>query len=297
MRLSDIYIRDPFVLEENGVYYLYGTMGPYSWEGGCGFDVYTSRDLEEWSGPIPVFRPDAGFWADKNFWAPEVHKYQGNFFMLASFYKDGAMRATHVLKADSPIGPFVPVTPEPQTPADWMCLDGTLYVDEQGKPWMVFCHEWLQVTDGEICAMPLTEDLSKPAGKPVQLFTASQAAWTLPGAKGEYVTDGPFLYRKLDGELLMLWSSFGRDGYSLAVAHSQSGTVLGPWVNEEAPLFPSNGGHGMLFHDSQGALLLSLHQPDHPYGQERPVFIPVRESQEHGLKLVETYCTPDRLDA
>ena len=162
---------------------------------------------------------------------------------------------------------------------------------------MVFCHEWLQVTDGEICAMPLTEDLSKPAGKPVQLFTASQAAWTLPGAKGEYVTDGPFLYRKLDGELLMLWSSFGRDGYSLAVAHSQSGTVLGPWVNEEAPLFPSNGGHGMLFHDSQGALLLSLHQPDHPYGQERPVFIPVRESQEHGLKLVETYCTPDRLDA
>lgn len=297
MRLSDIYIRDPFVLEENGVYYLYGTMGKYSWEGGCGFDVYTSRDLEEWSDPVPVFRPDAGFWADKNFWAPEVHKYRGKFFMLASFYKEGAMRATHILKADSPLGPFVPVSPEPQTPPDWMCLDGTLHVDAQGKPWMVFCHEWLQVTDGEICAVPLTEDLSRPAGKPVRLFTASQAAWTVAGAGKEYVTDGPFLYRKQDGELLMLWSSFGKSGYSLAVAHSQSGTVLGPWVNEEAPLFASNGGHGMLFRDLQGTLWLSLHCPDHPYGLERPAFIMMKESQEHGLELVETYCMRNRLDA
>lgn len=297
MKLSDIYIRDPFVLEENGVYYLYGTMGEYSWEGGCGFDVYTSRDLVNWSGPYPVFRPEAGFWADKNFWAPEVFKYRGSFCMLASFYKEGAMRATQILKADSPLGPFVPITPEPQTPADWMCLDGTLYVDGQGQPWMVFCHEWLQVTDGEICAMPLTEDLSRAAGDPVQLFTASQAAWTIPGADGQYITDGPFLYRKQDGELLMLWSSFGRDGYSLAVAHSRNGSVLGPWINEESPLYTCNGGHGMLFHDQQGALLLSLHQPDSPYGLERPEFIPVRESEEYGLELAEGCCMVTRLEA
>ena len=286
MLLSDIYLRDPCVLVEKGVYYLYGTMGLYSWEGGCGFDVYVSRDLKEWSEPIPVFRPDAEFWADKNFWAPEVYKYHDSFIMLASFYKEGAMRATQILKADSPLGPFVPITPGPQTPSDWMCLDGTLHVDEQGKPWMVFCHEWLQVTDGEICALPLTEDLKEAAGEPVKLFTASQAAWTISGKQGEYVTDGPFLYRKPDGELLMLWSSFGSKGYSLAIAHSQSGTVLGPWINEKKPLFSCNGGHGMLFHDLQGTLFLSLHQPDTPYGQERPVFIPVKESKEHGLELV-----------
>lgn len=297
MRLSDIYIRDPFVLEENGVYYLYGTMGKYSWEGGCGFDVYVSRDRKEWSDPVPVFRPEAGFWADKNFWAPEVHKYRDSFVMLASFYREGAMRATHILRADSPMGPFVPVSPEPQTPAGWMCLDGTLHVDEQGKPWMVFCHEWLQVTDGEICALSLREDLTRAAGEPVLLFRASQAAWTINGKMGEYITDGPFLYRKADGELLMLWSSFGRTGYALAVAHSRSGSVLGPWVNEEKPLFSCNGGHGMLFRDRRGVLTLSLHQPDHPYGLERPAFIPVKESRERGLELMETYPEPLCLEA
>ena len=287
MKLNDIYIRDPFVLEENGVYYLYGTMGSYSWHGGCGFDVYTSTDLQEWSDPIPAFRPEAGFWADTNFWAPEVHKYRGGYYMLASFYKEGRMRATHVLRADSPLGPFLPISANPQTPADWMCLDGTLYVDRQNRPWMVFCHEWLQVTDGEICALPLSEDLSRAVGEPVLLFRASQAGWTVPGDHGQRITDGPFLYRKQSGELLMLWSSFGRDGYALAVAHSQSGEVTGPWINEETPLFTCDGGHGMLFHDRQGRLLLSLHQPDHPYGQERPRFIPVRESETHGLEIAQ----------
>lgn len=286
MVLNDIYLRDPCVLKVDGVYYMYGTMGQCSWKGACGFDVYVSHDLVEWSDPIPVFRPEAGFWADKNFWAPEVHKYQGGYVMLASFYRDGAMRATQVLRADSPLGPFVPITERPQTPSDWMCLDGTLFVDEAGKPWMVFCHEWLQVTDGEICALPLSDDLSEAIGKPVKLFSASEAAWTVGGDHGQYVTDGPYMYRKQDGELLMIWSSFSAEGYCLAVAHSKSGTVLGPWVNEKEPLFSCNGGHGMLFRDTKGRLLLSLHQPDSPYGEERPVFIPVEESQEHGLALV-----------
>lgn len=29
-----------------------------------------------------------------------------------------------------------------------------------GTPYLVFCHEWLQVKDGEMCAMPLTPDLT-----------------------------------------------------------------------------------------------------------------------------------------
>ena len=42
MKLEDINIRDPFVLNDGGVYYLYGTRAK---DFGChtgGFDVYTS---------------------------------------------------------------------------------------------------------------------------------------------------------------------------------------------------------------------------------------------------------------
>lgn len=180
MKLPDIHIRDPFVLPvlSERRYYLYGTMGEYAWgETGVGFDCYRSADLHTWEGPFPVFRPPAGFWADRNFWAPEVHAYGGRYFLFASFKAEGVCRGMQILAAESPLGPFCPVSAGPVTPTEWECLDGTLLVDADGSPWMVFCHEWVQVGDGEICALPLSKDLALAAGEPVVLFCASQAPW------------------------------------------------------------------------------------------------------------------------
>ena len=127
---------------------------------------------------------------------------------------------------------------------------------------MVFCHEWVQVGDGTIEAVPLRKNLRGPAGKPVTLFAASEAPWVRAYAPGKYVTDGPFLYRNSRGELLMLWSSFGQEGYALGVARSLSGEVTGPWEHVSEPLFARDGGHGMLFRTFDGQLVLSLHQPN-----------------------------------
>ena len=44
---QEINIRDPFVLLDNGVYYLYGTRGATCWGKASGFDVYFSGDLAE----------------------------------------------------------------------------------------------------------------------------------------------------------------------------------------------------------------------------------------------------------
>ena len=35
---------------------------------------------------------------------------------------------------------------------------------------MVFCHEWLQVFDGQIAAVPLSDDLGEAIGEPEILF-------------------------------------------------------------------------------------------------------------------------------
>ncbi len=284
MKLSDIHVRDPFVLPVPAErrYYLYGTMGAYAWsESALGFDCFTSDDLQTWEDPFPVFRPPAGFWADRNFWAPEVHAYRGQYVMLASFKAKGICRGTQILTAESPRGPFRPVSAGPVTPPDWECLDGTLFVDMNGSPWMVFCHEWVQVGDGEICALSLNADLASAIGEPVMLFRASQAPWVRQidskGRKG-YVTDGPWLQRLPDGELLLLWSSFSADGYTIGIARSASGQLLGPWIQDTQPLYSGDGGHCMTFRDFDGYLWLSFHYPNkHP--DERPKFAPLLEDK------------------
>jgi hypothetical protein len=152
-----------------------------------------------------------------------------------------------------------------------MSLDGTLWV-ENGTPYMVFCHEWIQVTDGTIELMQLKKDLLENDGIPQTLFSATQAKWAKSldevGVKHEnkikkgYITDGPFLYRTNNGKLLMIWSSFGLDKYAVGLAESETGSIKGPWKVILEPLFKANGGHGMIFKTFDGQLKLVLHQPN-----------------------------------
>lgn len=281
---ADIQLRDPFVLpvEEERTYYLFGSTDADIWRGpGTGFDCYRSRDLETWEGPYPAFRPAPDFWAETNFWAPEVHRYRGRYYLLATFKADGVRRGTQVLVADAPTGPFTPHSAGPVTPRDWECLDGTLHVGPDGQPWMVFCHEWVQAGDGRVLAMPLTEDLSAAAGEPRELFRASQAPWAQQVHSERhgsgYVTDGPFLHRTAAGELLMLWASFVGGRYAQGLARSTTGDITGPWEHEPQPLYEGDGGHGMVFRRFDGDLVLTLHSPNRT-PHERAQFIAVREN-------------------
>ena len=279
MKRTDINIRDPFVLVHEGTYYLDGTRGTTCWGPADGFDVYVSRDLEDWDGPFVCFHNDGSFWADRNYWAPEVYCYQGAFYMFASFKHPSVKRGTAILKAESPLGPFHPHSDGCVTPKDWECLDGTLYVSNTGKPYMVFCHEWVQAGDGEVNAIPLTDDLRAPAGEPILLFHASEAPWCKvmhhsSGVDG-CVTDGPFMWRTADGTLLCLWASFSEGGYTEGVAVSDNGEIDGKFTQVE-PLFMDDGGHGMVFRALDGQLYLTLHSPNATL-EERPFFHPITE--------------------
>lgn len=106
MLRNEINIRDPFVLVENGKYYLYGTRGATCWGKADGFDVYVSEDLVHWEGPHVCFHNDGTFWADRNYWAPEVHPWQGKYYMFASFKNEALPRGTAILCADTPWAPF-----------------------------------------------------------------------------------------------------------------------------------------------------------------------------------------------
>lgn len=290
---EDIQIRDPYVVpvRKEGRYYLFGSTDSNIWGEGTGFDVYSSTDLKQWEGPSPAFRPEPGFFAERNFWAPEVHQYRGRWYMLATFRRKGNnLLGTAVLTADSLPGPYRLHSNGPVTPEGWCCLDGTLFADEADMPWMVFCREWQQVTDGQICAVRLTENLQAAAGDPALLFRASQAPWTTSYRserypnRDNYVTDGPFLYRAANGELLMLWASFIGNRYALGVSRSLSGGILGPWQHEKEALFQSDGGHGMVFRTFDGHLMLAIHSPNRT-PHERAHFFAIEETAG-GLRLV-----------
>ncbi len=260
MKAADFKIRDPFVLPWKGTYYLYASDYMHD------FIVRTSSDLENWSEPRKVTNLPGDFWATRDFWAPEVHDYRGSFYLFATMFSDTRNRGTQIFRADSPEGPFEPISEGPVTPADWMCLDGTLFV-EDGQPWMVFCHEWLQVRNGTMCRIPLSQDLTHAIGEPVEMFAALDYDFVrrCPGVKldpdGGYVTDGPFFHRCAGGELLMIWSSFGEKGYLQSVLRSDNGRLDGKWIPQEL-LFDTDGGHGMLFRDFEGQLRLALHHPN-----------------------------------
>lgn len=289
LKTSQIQIRDPFILKENGNYYLFGSTDKDIWKApGTGFDVYVGQDLEHWEGPYPAFRPEPDFWGKDNFWAPEVFSYQGAWFMFASFRGEDKMRGTAILKSSHPLGSYEPWSEGAVTPREWMSLDGTFFVDDDGQPWMIFSHEWVQIKDGAICAMKLSFDLKKPASEPVELFRSTSVPWSaMVESKSNnisgWVTDGPNLYRMKNRKLLMLWSCMGDLGYCIGYAISETGNLLGPWKQAERPLFDKDGGHGMIFEAYDGRLLLSIHTPnDTP--NERAAFFELKET-ENGLML------------
>jgi len=279
MKLNEINIRDPFILPFDGKYYMYGSRVSHPnedspWGTQTGFDVYVSEDLENWSSPKSVFEKIDSFWGENCFWAPEVHIYNGKFYMLATFKAANKCRATHILVSDTPDGTFRPLSDHPVTPPQWECLDGTLYIDKHGIPHLVFCHEWLQIDDGTVCEVALSSDLSEPISQPRVLFRASDypGVRSVSKKKNAYVTDGPFMYRTQAGKLFCLWSTASHTGYCELIAESDNGDIDGNWAVSPVPLSAQDGGHGMLFQAYTGKTLFVMHQPNTTL-LERPVIM------------------------
>lgn len=281
MKLTDINIRDPFILKEGEKYYLYGTRAKNFGKETGGFDVYTSTDLKNWSEPEECFNSEKNKLNRQVNWAPEVHKYKGSYYMFATFTKENGLRGVYILKADSPQGEFRLHSKGAVTPNEWECLDGTLYISKTGEPYLVFCHEHTQIIDGTVCYIKLNEELTESVGEPKLIFAGSSPEWADKKPEGEhYITDGPFMYRTKSGELLLIWSTFINHQYAQCVAKSENGEIDGDFVHLP-PLITNDGGHGMIFSTGE-KLMLTFHTPNQT-DYERPAF---RELEDRGEDLI-----------
>jgi beta-xylosidase len=136
--LDSIRLSDPFILADKitATYYMTGTGGM----------LWRSKDLEKWTGPYIVTQTDPLSWMGPRpmIWAAELHQYKGKYYYFATFTNRNVnidtvkgniinRRASHVLMSENPAGPYVPMQDLVYLPADKPTLDGTFWVDKDGK--------------------------------------------------------------------------------------------------------------------------------------------------------------------
>ena len=273
--LKELSMSDPFIYPdpETKTYWLTSTGGA----------LYKSTDLEMWTGPYNVIDL-SGTWMQGNFVAAaEIHKFGDKFYYAGTWNShricieqvprryNVPLNQTQLLVSDKVDGPYLPLVKDSTFclgPTTWDIIDGTLY-EENDTVYMVFVHEWTQLIDGTMAYMPLSKDLTHRIAEPTTIFRASEAPWSkemnsigeatfgmrMPG----WVTDGPQMFRTETGRLGMLWSSWGENRYAQGIAWSESGSIKGPWIQEEKAFKGDNSGHGMLFKTFEGQLLYSVH--------------------------------------
>lgn len=117
---------DPFVLkDDDGTYYLYATSGD-----AYGYRVMSSKNLVEWTaeGYCMHYKWE-GVYDDPNytgynaFWAPEVIKYDGKYYMTVTF-----QHHLNFAVSDSPLGPFKTIGPDILFPGT-RTIDGHFFRD------------------------------------------------------------------------------------------------------------------------------------------------------------------------
>lgn len=267
IKASDVSTRDPFILNYGGTYILYSSFCDAKANGGeaRGVCAFVSKDLENWSEPFYVYKEESSLDIVDAFWAPEVHFYNGYYYLITSYKKNEANAHDVIFfaKSVSPFGPFKKYSEFPFDGTD--AIDGTLWV-EDGKPYLVYSFCFTAEADGMggIKAVELSDDLSKRVGEPFTLFKANAPSWT-----DDRVGEAPFLFSE-NGELYMIWSNYMDRYYVVGLAKSDNGKLSGKWSHGDAPLYAKglrkewicDGGHPMIFRKTDGTDAITFHAPN-----------------------------------
>ena len=263
MDRNDIRIRDPFIIREDGNYYLLGTTGNDCWNRGSDFTLYVSRDLQTFE-KCGILVNEGTLREYTQIWAPEIHRYKNQYYLLVSVFQKEKGRGSLILQADTLKGPYALLTGEYITPQDWWCLDATLFVKDE-KPYLFFSNEWIYpITndgDGALFVTELSSDLKSIIGRPKKIVSGKYCGFakelTHNGVKG-YVAEGPFVLEE-EKDIALYWSTVTPQGY--CVVKSKSKEVFGEYLFDRF-IFEKDGGHAMIFQGFDQRNYITFHQPN-----------------------------------
>lgn len=251
-REGQLMLADPFILEDDGWFYIYGTQAE------DGIVVYRSRDLKHWSdrcgnarNSLALHKDDV--WGDFYFWAPEVYKIaEGRYLMTYS-----AEEHICYAESDSPCGPFVQREQRPYLGENG--IDSSIFVDDDGTPYMF----WVRFTAGNVIwVAEMTPDMHKVKLETARrLIDAQEGTWErIDGV----VAEGPMVV-KHKGKYYLTYSCNGYLSRDYAVGVAVADNVMGPYKRYEGnPILIRHccyygTGHHALLRTSRGKLYIVYH--------------------------------------
>jgi beta-xylosidase len=273
---------DPFVLFNKGTYYMYGTGGSAD----RGFSAYSSKDLVNWKPEGQVyFHDNKNGWSDPKaawdgaYWAPEVYKVKGKFYLFYSAQwkvnpaKEVENFKVGVAVSDKPTGPFVDLAPKPVFDPGYPIIDANVFFDTNGKRYLYYSRaaykhpiaseiadqarkagKYKEVEESWVYCVELKPDFSGVKGKPVLVLRPpvklkdKQSAWeSLSVTTGEVNrrwTEGSVTFKK-DGIYYIMYSANHFGGEHYAVGYATSSSPMGPFKKAaNNPVLQSNTNKG-----------------------------------------------------
>ncbi len=236
---------DPYILQYDGKYYLYGTGGS------DGIRVHTSTDLVNWTinqGATSGYALHKNnVWGTSGFWAPEVYHLNNKFYM---FYT--ANERLSMATATDPKGPFTTASGDQKAfHADTPEIDSHMFIDDNGKKYLYF----VRFTDGNVIwGAELNDDMvSIKENTLVRCITAA-AVWE---RQQDRVAEGPFIL-KHGGVYYLTYSANHYQSKKYAVGYAYSDNPLGPWTKSpDSPILigddtniTGTGHHSFLYSPS-----------------------------------------------
>lgn len=250
---------DPSMLYAEGVYYIYGTGSR------TGFPAYKSTDMVHWQSLGQVYKRDSSksFGIDA-FWAPEVYKVKGKYYMF--FSAQWRNNPTNELEnfrigiavSDKPEGPFVDFSDKPVFDPGYPIIDANVFFDKDGRTYLYYsrcCYKhaveselstmakqkgWYnEIEESWVYGVELKNDFSGVIGEPVLLLRPptslndKQAEWESRSVTSHEVnrrwTEGSVTFRK-DDTYYIMYSANNFAGQNYAVGYGTSKSPLGPFT-------------------------------------------------------------------
>ncbi len=263
---------DPYVLYDDGVYYLYATNCP------TGYCASRSTDLIHWE-PIGQVAHKDDIYGDESFWAPEVYRYRGRYYL---FYTTDMHLAVAV--ADSPEGPFVKTSDAPLF--EQRAIDGNVFFDDDGKAYLYVVH--YDQFGGQLWGYELAEDLTS-VKRETGVLLAKAEGWE------DRTIEGPCMI-KHNGVYYLTYSGSQFESVNYAVGYMTSDSPLGRFTRYAYnPILQSTSdihgpGHHSFAYSPDGSELFIVYHCHFSLTQPMP-----RKLCIDRVKFVPTGNGPDRM--
>lgn len=272
-----ISLADPYVLYEDGAgYYMYGTGGGAE----KGFSAYFSTDLVNWKYQGQVyFGNNENGWGTGDYWAPEVYKVKGRYYMFYSAqWKENPTNELEnfrigVAVSDKPTGPFIDLAKRPVYDPGYPIIDANVLFDNNGKAYLYYsrcCYKhavksevadwakqqgWFnEVEESWVYGIELKPDLTGTIGeakmllRPPSSLKDVQSGWESRSVTSKEVnrrwTEGSFAFKK-GGQYYMMYSANYFGGQNYAVGYAIASGPLGPYKKSpDNPVLQKNTATG-----------------------------------------------------